>query len=774
MNDLHEQFIAEARDLISQATDDLVALERHGAAPAPVERVLRAFHTLKGAAGLVELPAMSLALHAAEDVLAAIRAGRVSATREIVDQALACLDLTAGWVDEFERRRTLSPGSGENARDMADRLRSLLPDAMAPVHAGFAGSPTARGAPQDWIDRLVGSCHAPLAHQPSGGGRLSAICYEPLVDCFFTGDDPLGLMRKIPELLAFRIEPREPWPPLSQLDPHVCNLRLLALAGADPQELARIFRLVPDQVEIVELPWSKLLPTPIQPVADGTTTRGLIRAIIDEQRAVLRYPRQADTFIGCAGAAARTSANALRRAGAVDLAARVEHAGADALSQFDANPLLSVLEEAMEALGEGSGAVPALPPASVMTRREAAQEAAKVGTQAPAARLLRVNEAKVDALVGLAGELIVAKNGLGHLVRRLEHELAEHPLATAARRDHAAITRLVGEIHAAILELRTVTVAQAFRPLSRLVRDLSHQLGKHVSFVADGETTEADKMVVERLSEPLIHLLRNAIDHGIETPEQRRLAGKVDPATIWLRASRMGDRLVVEVGDDGRGIDPAVVRSRARNRKLIADDDLAALSDEQVVDLIFAAGFSTASQISEISGRGIGLDVVRTTIEHIGGSVSVRSGIGIGTTVRLELPVTIAISRIMVVESAGELFGIPLEAVIETVRLPADRISLIRGNEGFVLRERIVPICALASLMQLSPVGNCRPEARLLVVVETGGKIAALEVDAIRDQLDAVLKPMDGLLANARGYGGTTVLEDGRVLLILDLKELVA
>ena len=198
-----------------------------------------------------------------------------------------------------------------------------------------------------------------------------------------------------------------------------------------------------------------------------------------------------------------------------------------------------------------------------------------------------------------------------------------------------------------------------------------------------------------------MHLVRNALDHGIESPEQRRAVGKSEAATITMQASRMGDRLIVEVIDDGRGIDPDIVRRKARERGLLAADELAALSDEQAVDLIFSAGFSTAAEVSDISGRGVGMDVVRTTVERIGGRVSLASRVGAGTTVRLDLPLNIAMSRIMVVEAGGQVFGIPMEAVTETVRLTPERISQIKTNEGFVLRDRIVPICSLAELMNL-------------------------------------------------------------------------
>jgi len=206
---------------------------------------------------------------------------------------------------------------------------------------------------------------------------------------------------------------------------------------------------------------------------------------------------------------------------------------------------------------------------------------------------------------------------------------------------------------------------------------------------------------------------------------------------------------------------------------MLSADELAALPDEQAFELIFTAGFSTASEVSDISGRGVGMDVVRSTIERIGGRVSLKSKIGSGTTVRLDLPTNIALLRIMVVEAGGELFGIPMDAVSESVRLTPERIHQIKGNDGFVLRDRVVPICSLTELMKLPPKTVPKKDVRLVLIAELAGKIAGIEVETIRDRLDVVLKPMQGVLANARGYAGTTLLGDGSVLLVLDLKEIV-
>jgi len=772
MNALHEQFIVEARELIQQATDDLIVVEREGAEFDRIDRVFRAFHTLKGSAGVVDMPPMNLTLHAAEDLLAAIHAGKLDASPAVIDQALACLDQVSRWVDDFEARGSLPPRAGDDARAMAERLRELL-SANAPdqrTKPGRASSVLGSGdALPEWVSGLVESQRARIFRlTQEAPAELHAVSYEPHAGCFFNGDDPVQLMRQIPNLLAFRIEAREAWPPLAELDPYACNLRLQGVSAGTRAEISNIFRLLPDQVRIIDVPLAALRLEKGRRTRDGDTA-ALIRTVIEEQQEVLRFLNQSEEdFVGRIGAAARAASNALRHGLLADLAEQIELASTAALASRDAAPLLAAIDRALASL---AGGLPAGEAEGALVSESAGSPAAEA--ERPAGRSLRVDESKIDALVNLAGELIVQKNAFAHLAKRVEDEVPGHELARAVRREQASIERLAGEMHASILQLRMVPLSHVFRSFPRLVRDMSQRLDKTVALVMRGETTEADKTIVDRLFEPLLHLVRNALDHGIESPGQRRAAGKPESATVTMQASRAGDRFVVEVIDDGRGIDPEIVRRKARERRLLATDELAALSDEQALDLIFSAGFSTAAEVSDISGRGVGMDVVRATVEQIGGRVSLSSRVGAGTTVRLDLPMNIAMSRIMVVGAGGQVFGIPMDAVTETVRLTPDRISRIKNNDGFVLRDRIVPICSLAELMSLPASPASGSDARLLVVTEMSGKIAALEVDAIRDRLEVVLKPMQGLLSNARGYSGTTLLGDGGVLLVLDLKELL-
>ena len=757
MNTLQEQFTVEARELIQQASEDLIALEREGFAAERIDRVFRAFHTLKGSAGIVELPAMGLILHAAEDVLAAIQTGGLELTPQVIDCALGCLDLVSEWVDSFASHGSLPSDAGEAGVAMTAQLRGLLVGDEPKPEAVSSPEITSEHTLPQWVASLIDTAQARIVEKR--GTDFVALSYEPRADCFFLGDDPFQTMRKVPNLLALHIEAVKPWPPPPELDPYSCNLRLQCIAAASRSEMADIFRLVPDQVRMVDIPASALG----REGEKGNENRlVLVRSIVEEQLRMLRSASDREDFSGRVGAAARAALNALRYGSRASLAGEIERARKAALSLLEATPLLAALEKALALL------TPTERAPSGSTAEPKPQPSDRAGS-----RSLRVDEGKIDALGNLAGELIVLKNALAHLAKRVEDESVSRDLSRAVRREADAMERLSAELHAAILQLRLVPIAQVFRRFPRLVRDMAQRLDKKVTLVTQGETTEADKTIVDRLFDPLLHLVRNAVDHGIESVEERRSAGKPEIATITMRASPSGRRFIVEISDDGRGIDPNNIRRKAAERQLLPAEELAAMPDEQVMDLIFSAGFSTVEQVSDISGRGVGMDVVRASVQQMEGRVSLTSTVGLGTSVRLELPANIATSRVLVVEAGGQIFGIPMDAVTETIRLSPDRISQIKNNAGFVLRDRIVPICALSELMNLADAPRSDSGAKLLVVTEVSGKIAALEIDAIHDRLEVVLKPMHGFLSGARGYAGTTLLGDGRVLLVLDLKEVL-
>jgi two-component system chemotaxis sensor kinase CheA len=320
------------------------------------------------------------------------------------------------------------------------------------------------------------------------------------------------------------------------------------------------------------------------------------------------------------------------------------------------------------------------------------------------------------------------------------------------------------------MDVRMLPVSTAFARAPRLVRDLSRKLGKKVRLVQEGEDTAADKDVIEMLTEPLVHLVRNSLDHGIETPEQRAAAGKPEEATLLLRAAPDGDAVLVEIVDDGRGIDTDAVRRKAYERGLISEEALESLPDDEAAQLIFAPGFSTAEVISDVSGRGVGMDAVRSSIERLGGSVSMENHRGQSLTVRLRLPLTMAVSRVLLLTAGGQRFGVPLDDVVETVRVDRADVTRVAGHPVLALRDDVVPLVSLGRLLDSG--SDLEADALNVLVVRTGTGPLGLVVDRFHQNTDVIMKPLEGFLAGTPGYCGTALLGDGLVLLVLDVKEL--
>ncbi|CAO3429166.1 chemotaxis protein CheW [Azospirillum endophyticum] len=501
------------------------------------------------------------------------------------------------------------------------------------------------------------------------------------------------------------------------------------------------------------------------------------RAILQAQLRLLDCPCAPEVRLGHLEAATAAVRNTLR-AGRQDdgaLEAALAKAAEEAAGEDDTATLRTLL---ITLLADRPAAAPAVrPERTAEPAREGNQPAERPPEEtrsetAAAQKVLKVDQGKVDSLMNLIGELVVAKNGLPYLSRRAEQIYASREMAREIKDQHAVIDRIAQELQEAIMAVRMLPVGQMFQRFPRLVRDLARRLDKRIELVVTGEETEADKAVVETLVDPLVHMIRNAIDHGIEPPEDRIAAGKPETGTICLSACQENDRVVIEVADDGAGIDPEMIRRKAVQRGLLTAEAADALSDGDAVNLVFAPGFSTKEQVSDLSGRGVGMDVVRTAVEKAGGTATLTSTLGGGATVRLAVPLTMAVTRVMSVDVAGHAFGIPMDVIAETVRIPQERIHSIRGDEAFVLRNTVVPLVRLTRLLDL-PSAAAPPEEEAVMVVRFGKERLGVVVDGFRESLEVIVKPMDGILAGMPGYSGTALLGDGRVLLVLDLKELV-
>ncbi len=653
MDDLIAQFTVEGRELVQQAADDLLFLEVNPQAKDRLDSAFRSVHTLKGSVGLFDFGPMLAVLHQAEEMLSQARAGKIAVDATLIDPILAVVQ----WVDDSIGGISQSGTLSENQAAQAPRLLRILSGEM--TESPDESVTTSAFEVPGWAMSL--RKHLSGAVELAG---LVAIRYSPHPECFFNGDDPLATMARLPDLRHMAVSLKEPRSSLETYDPFRCHLVIEALAGSTAAEAQAMFRLIPDQVEIVTLPTA------------------------DEER--------------------------------------------PAASGQDINR----------------------------------------STAAERSTTMRVDTARIDKLVEIVGELIIAKSGLLPLAAEAR-STGETSLSRRILSNHDEIERLVGSLYAAVTQARMIPFEQTFRRFPRLVRETAGRLRKAVDLVINGDMVEADREIVESLFEPLLHLVRNALDHGFETEPERLQIGKPPRGRLNLSARQRGDQIEIEVADDGRGIDPHRIREIATERGLIARHQAADLSDEDALQLIFAAGFSTTSSVSDLSGRGVGLDAVQNSIKVLGGTVELRSVAGEGTSFILKLPISFSLSQLMIVEVGSERYGVAMADVIETHRLPRAAIQSVRAGEAFVLRDRTIPLLDLRSMLQLPPQQSTSHDLKVLIVQSSGEKVA-IAVDAIAERAETLTRPLTGLLHGIHGISGTTLMGDGRVLLVLDIEELIA
>jgi two-component system, chemotaxis family, sensor kinase CheA len=379
-------------------------------------------------------------------------------------------------------------------------------------------------------------------------------------------------------------------------------------------------------------------------------------------------------------------------------------------------------------------------------------------------KTIRVNIERLDILMNLFEELVIDRGRLEQISRELNHpELQE----TVER-----MSRISGDLQNIILNMRMVPVETVFNRFPRMVRQLARDLNKKINLEIIGAETELDRTVIDEIGDPLVHLLRNAIDHGIETPEERRKKGKPEEGTVILKAYHSGNHVFIEIEDDGAGINREKVLKKAIKRGIISEQHAANLSDKQVYELIFASGFSTAEKISDISGRGVGLDVVKNTIESLGGTVSIDSKEGEGTIFSIQLPLTLSIISVLLVEIQREKYAIPLSSIIETAIVKKEDIMHAHNQLVIDARGKVVPLIFLKDLFEV-PVYEDSDQHYCVVIVRKGDKMAGLVVDSFIGQQEVVLKSLGNYLSNVFAISGATILGDGQVALIVDCNDLI-
>ncbi|MDR2105362.1 MAG: response regulator [Deferribacteraceae bacterium] len=380
---------------------------------------------------------------------------------------------------------------------------------------------------------------------------------------------------------------------------------------------------------------------------------------------------------------------------------------------------------------------------------------------------LRVDVGRLDTLMELVGELVLTRNRIAQLSISLEKKFENEYLVEQLAETTSQIGRITTELQLAVMKTRMVPIGKTFNKFPRMVRDLSREKNKEIELIITGEETELDKSVVEEIGDPLIHMIRNSVDHGVEDPDIREQLGKPRKGNVWLSAYHEGNHIVIEIKDDGNGLDAEKLKKKAVEKKVITAEEAAAMDKDTAHALIFRPGFSTAEKITNISGRGVGMDVVKTNIEKLNGLINIETEVGGGTKFQLKLPLTLAIIQALFVESAGENFAVPLSSIIETVRVHINEVHSFEGREVLKLRDTVLSLLRLNEVFDLeSPVH----EELYVVVVGIAEKRIGLIVDKLVGQEEIVIKSLgDYLGENNAGIAGATIMGDGRVRLIIDV-----
>jgi len=388
---------------------------------------------------------------------------------------------------------------------------------------------------------------------------------------------------------------------------------------------------------------------------------------------------------------------------------------------------------------------------------------------------LRVDATRIDAVMNLVGELIIGKSMLNRTLTEFDQKHARDPLRAKLADAMAFQARILDELHKCVLKIRMVPVEQLFRRFPRVVRDIAKQCGKDVALELSGQNTDLDKGILDALAEPLMHLVRNAVDHGIEPADVRLTAGKPARGTVYLNAYHQGTQVVIEVRDDGRGIDPAHLRERAVEKGIIKLEEARRLTDQETLNLIFESGFSTASEVTEVSGRGIGMDVVRTVLDRLKGTVHVSSQKGRGTTIQLRAPLTLASIQTLLFRVGGRLFAVPLSSVVEITRITDPDIHRVDQREVLRLRDQILTLVRLDHLSRLRSI-DTQPvrKKHFVIVIGAAEKRFGLVVDSMVGEEELVIKALPTEIVSSDLVSGASILGDGTVVLILNVPAVLA
>ncbi|MGN6486715.1 MAG: chemotaxis protein CheA [Devosia sp.] len=742
LDDFKATYFDECSELLLELEEQFHAIEDGDRSSDRLNAVFRAIHSIKGGGGAFGFADLVGFAHVYETLLDHVRDGRVELSEHVAALCIRANDIVADFVAAARDGVALAPGYGADEKAQFDALTASDPDLggepmeefdidFVPVMVTIPGAEDdALPPPVELAPALADSFEAP----PMAQGTRWTIRFTPHGELYARANDPLLLFRELATLGQLQVEARlEEIPPLADFEPFgvYCSWEItLATTTAGEAQIAEVFEFVDGNCDL-EIVSALSLAPPAAPVPSFAELAG-IELDSEQDEAAL------DAGVEEAEAAPGTVLSFAELAEAM-------------------KPALKAAPPAMPA-----PLVPAAPAdehEGEHDRRSGAEDR-RNGVQS-----IRVDLDKIDRVVNMVGELVITQS---MLTQQMDETLrARYQELVRGLEVLAQTTRGLQD---SVMAIRAQPVKTVFSRMPRLVRELAAKTGKKIRLETIGENTEIDKTIIEQLSDPLTHMIRNSADHGIESPEQRAAAGKPEGGVIRLSAEQAGGNILIAVEDDGGGINRERVLQVARDRGVVGPEQ--ALTDEQIDQLIFAPGFSTVSEVSDISGRGVGMDVVLSNIKKIGGSVHVKSRTGRGTRMTLRLPLTLAVLDVMLVKVAGSPYVIPLSSIVETIQCARANFSRMpTGGQVLQVRGEYVQVIDLASRFAMHT-GLGRDNRFVVLCEAEGGVKVALVVDDIIGQQQVVIKSLEENFQSIEGIAGGTILGDGNVALIVDVQGL--
>lgn len=707
MAEFHQVFFEESHEHLENMEQLLLALDLASPDPEELNTIFRAAHSIKGGSGIFGFTALTSVTHVMENLLDKTRKGNFQLTSSIIDLLLSTVDTLSHILSLYREEEQIDWQEVEYSKSQLVAALNGEP---------FSSSVAIRNGTDAASTPIINATlTAPVEAEDLGFGFFEA---EMARDIAIEGED-FGFFD-----VAYQAEDISAD---SVANNHECNAELCDVT-IDDDELGFGFfeALTPESFanEIELLSSKPLVPKVYKPA----TTRA----------------HQAKET------GSSQSKNTLFKAKATEPTVPI--------STVLTSPSVNASSPAILSSNATSDSSVAPKPNTTEV---------KTATKKPAASAqdatLRVETSKIDTLVNLAGELVITQSMLTLIGNEMTGDLGER-LKTALNE----LERNTREMQEAVMSVRMLPVSFVFNRFNRLVRDLSEQLGKNVNLVIEGGNTEIDKGMIEKLVDPLTHLVRNSLDHGIEKPEKRLAAGKSEVGVLSLKASQRGGNIVIAVHDNGAGLNRERIIQKARENGLqVADNS----SDKQVWQLIFAAGFSTAEEVTDVSGRGVGMDVVRRNIEALGGCIDIESTEGQGSTFEIQLPLTLAIVDGMTVSVGNQIYILPLVHIIESIQPQTEQLKFLAKERLLKVREEYLPLLNLYQLMEIEPNARC-PEEGIVVLLESNHKRFGLCVDALVGQQQVVIKSLEKHYRRIPGVSGATIMGDGSVALILDVESL--